>query len=300
MSILSKNKLSLPSAIGLGTTVLGAAGNLFGLLLGRGSNGSDSKQQQHLTDVRVRNVLRDNLFTTLIQPPFFKTASEGALSLYSTAVNLPGASVGINKVRRYGFGPNVPYATDVDFNDVAVTFIADGSGVVLRAFNYWINDIVKFSSSGDPGEETNDYLSPSNKVQGAPYFFNYKKEYVAKKFLITLYNEVRDEIFVYSLEDAFPTSVSDINLNWGSTNQLASFTVNFTYTRWTQTMAKVGPGGILNKQRRPSQGDASILSTIFQAGTAATMLTSLKKPRSIGDIINTASTAAFILGRFEN
>jgi len=294
MSILSKNKLSLPTAIGLGTTVLGAAGNLLGQLLGTGTRGAQTEQNRATTSIRTYGVLRDNLFATSISLPNYLTAAQRSvkgvvvsddLMLYAQAVNLPGVNIATGETRRYGFGPGIRYARDVSFNDVAVTFIGDGAGAILKIFTDWMNGIVKFD----------EYLSPSNSLSDPPFFFRYKKDYVAKKFFITVFNESRDEVAVYYLEDAFPTSISDINLNWGSTNQLASFTVNFTYTRWTHRSAVED---ITEKLQVPGQGDASILSMLFQAGTAATMLTSLRRPRSVGDVINATSTAAFILGRF--
>lgn len=298
MSLLSKNKLA--TAIGLGTTAIGAAGNVLGQLLGTGTNGNNTAQNRNTTELRTFGVMRDNLFATQIGLPTFlsKTSfqggglgknavtgnkDEGKLMLYAESVNLPGVNIGTGATRRYGFGPTVRYANDISFNDVTVNFIGDGAGIILKVFSDWMNGIVKFD----------EYLSPSNSVEKAPFFFRYKNEYVANEFFITVFNEKRDEVAVYYLEDAFPTSVSDISLNWGSSNQLARFSVNFTYTRWTHKSATVD---LTKSLTAPRTGDQSVLSMIFQAGTAATVLTSLKKPQSIGDVVNVVNNAKLVFG----
>jgi hypothetical protein len=298
MSILSNPRLA--TAIGLGTTAIGAAGNALGQLLGTGTNGNNTAQNRNTTQLRTFGGMRDNLFATQIGlPAFLSKASfqgggigknsvtgnkdEGLLMLYAESVNLPGVNIGTGETRRYGFGPTVRYAKDISFNDISVNFIGDGAGVILKVFSEWMNGIVKFD----------EYLSPSNTVEKAPFFFRYKNEYVANEFFITVFNEKRDEVAVYYLEDAFPTSVSDISLNWGSTNQLARFSVNFTYTRWTHKSATVDLTKSLNTERA---GDQSVLSMIFRTGTAATVLTSLKKPQSIGDVVNVVNNARLVFG----
>lgn len=293
MSILgNKNKLSLPTAIGLGTTILGAGGNVLSQLLGLGTRGENTEQNTATTRFRTFGGMRDNLFETAIDLPQFLSGSTNTsdtntklgvtesqtLRLYAESVNLPGVNIGTGETRRYGFGPNVRYAKDVSFNDVAVSFIGDGAGVILKVFSNWMNGIVKFDQT----------ISPASG-ESTPFFFRYKKDYVAPQFAITVFNERRDEVAVYNLEDAFPTSISDINLNWGSTNQLARFTVNFTYTRWVHQ--SVTDKLVENLNIKP-EGDSSVLSRLYQIGTGATAIASLGKPRNVGDVINVVSNAA--------
>lgn len=301
MSNLSKTKLGLSTTIGLGTTILGAAGNILGQLLGTGTDGGNTRQGRNTAAINTFGVTRDNLFGTSIGLPSFLsknsfqggglgqsrvvgTGAESQLMLYAEAVNLPGVNVVTGETRRYGFGPNVRYAKDINFNDVAVTFIGDGAGIILKVFSDWMNGIVKFD----------DFTTPSTKLENAPFFFRYKKEYVATEFFITVFNERNDEIAVYYLEDAFPTSIGDINLNWGSTNQLARFTVNFTYTRWTQKSVAADLAN--NLLTTPRQQDTSVLSMIYQAGGAAQMISTLRRPQGVGDVVNIVSAATRIFG----
>lgn len=299
MSILgNKNKLSLPTALGLGTTIIGAGGNLLGQLLGIGTDGKTTKQNEATSNINTFSGMRDNLAEVQIAFPSLDTVTvagtgtpnsvrsesiaDRLIPFYAESVNLPGVNIITGSTRPYGFGPNVPYARDVSFNDVAVTFIGDGAGAILKQFTKWMNGIVKFD----------DYLSPViPEGPVTPFFFRYKQQYVAKEFKIIAHNESRDQVAVYYLEDAFPTSISDINMSWGNTNQLARFTVNFTYTRWVHKSAVTDLTTRLNLTPR---GDTSTLSMLFQAGTAATTLASLGKPRNVGDVINVVSQAARI------
>lgn len=192
-------------------------------------NGDNNK---FMSIVRQLGVMRTNLFFVSMQLPIVvKNKNEELITFMAEAINLPGVNFGTTQNRRYGFGGTQKYVNDVTFNDLTVSFICDGKGTTLGTFGEWMNKIVRFDELPQKINVSKESLNP--------FFFEYKDNYIAPEFKITVFDETRKKIIVYEIFEAFPTQVSDITLNWGSTDEFARFTVNFSYTTWKQTSYSV-------------------------------------------------------------
>ena len=99
-----------------------------------------------------------------------------------------------------------------------------------------------------------------------PFFFEYKDNYIAPTFRISVFDETRKNIIVYDILEAFPTQMSDITMNWGSTDEFARFTVNFAYTSWKQTAFSVA------QFTQPASAGNSLLSMSFGNGGSSLSL----------------------------
>jgi hypothetical protein len=138
-----------------------------------------------------------------------------------SAGNLPGITIGVNDERRWGYGPTQKIPFDVLHPDVTLTFYADGNGSAVAMFDQWLRSIVTF-------------YDPTDVYQGAGFGeIQYPSNYYTNLELYA-YNEAPGadnptEILRYTLYDAFPISMSDIQMDWGNDGAICSFSVTFAY-----------------------------------------------------------------------
>jgi hypothetical protein len=94
------------------------------------------------------------------------------------------------------------------------------------------------------------------------------------------------------LIDAIPISISDTQFSWSDNDQIMKMNVTFTYFQHV----------ILNTDsREPESGfkkPLSGLQQLIKAGTALQTLSSLRKPKSVGDVINVINNAKVITGGY--
>ena len=185
---------------------------------------------------RYGGVLRSNKFVVrMTPPPFIRDAGVSRdLEYFAEQATLPGVNLSSHDVRRYGYGPIEKRPIGHTFTDLSVTFIADGRGEMHRFFYNWLN-----------------FISPYNfDTSNSLYLMDYKIRYVTSLDIVTL-NEagvssinspgrVSDERGAFrstavTVREAFPISLSDVQLNWSEMNNHARFTVQFAYVDWSYT-----------------------------------------------------------------
>lgn len=155
------------------------------------------------------------------------------LSLRCENATLPGVNFfTTDNIRRYGYGQieRRPYLPQ--FNPITLTFTADANGKVLKYFYEWSNlisnhDVFKNGYHGATGGQK-------------PYFLNWKDEYSCKKMNIWIYNENLKQVAQCSLRDAYPLTISDTSLAWGSQDDYVRFSVTMQYTDIALNFASVG------------------------------------------------------------
>lgn len=160
-----------------------------------------------------QSVLRTSRFNVnIVLPPAVSSSAEDSrtLSLLAESVNLPGINFNTTQNRRFGYGFTEKYVNDTTFNDLTVSFITDGDNEVLGIFRKWVNTIMPTDT----------------------FLFEYKSNYCAPGFKIDVKDELNDTVVVYDIYYAFPISISDIALDWNSTDEIAKFTVTFSYAYW--------------------------------------------------------------------
>lgn len=193
------------------------------------SGGRDNPEQNSfISNIRTTGVQRTNSFFITIQPPRVLDTVLSAnefrdIRLYAESVNLPGVNFGTTQNRSYGIGYQERYVNDVTFNDLTISFINNGDMAMSRLFFEWMNKIVRF----------NTYFTSAPLNSQKPYEFEYKDDYIARDFNISVFDEKKLLVAEYRIFDVFPISMSDIGMNWGSTDEFARFTVNFAYSFWS-------------------------------------------------------------------
>lgn len=142
------------------------------------------------------------------------------LTLRCESATMPGVNFFTSDdIRRYGYGPleRRPYLPT--FNPITLSFLVDRQAKIIEYFYSWTNGIVDYNAS-------KGMINPNTK----PYFMNYKSEYISNSMSIWVYDESFDKQILVTLRDVFPLAVSDVSLNWGSTNEPIRFSVVLQYT----------------------------------------------------------------------
>jgi T4-like virus tail tube protein gp19 len=140
-----------------------------------------------------------------------------SINLRAENVNIPGVSLDITQVKRYGIGPIQKIATGIIFPDVSISFIDDSVNTVWKYLYQWFNGIFQYTGN-------------SNKPL---YTFSYKDNYVAD-ILIHIYSNDGTEVTRINLKEAFPTILGDVSMGWSNNNQIFKVQANFAYTEWEE------------------------------------------------------------------
>ena len=149
---------------------------------------------------------RPNLFNVTITTPSGITLPNHTILCKGAAV--PALTMGIIEVPYRGRRIKLP--GDRTFAEWTATFIADQNHNLRAGFERWMSSIAG-----------NDFSSQAFRTSTADY-----------KTTI-LCQHLKDDgsvIKTYSLREAFPTDVSQIDLSYDSTDTIEEFTVTFQYS----------------------------------------------------------------------
>lgn len=253
---------------------------------------------QFKSAVHKHDLERPNLYAVKIGLPRTAPGGEGGLleafdesekgrilTLFCKSATLPGIALGTVDTKRYSVGPTHKMPIGVGFSDVSMTFLCDASGVTYNVFYQWLNTIMPFSDGTQ---------APGN---GRSFQLEFKKNYESD-ITIEMYRGVQGKFkgaglvqmaasvisaaagvpFVgallggrnlpqHALEKsrevtmykAYPTSISDMSVSSTDSDQIAEFTVGFTFYNWSMKRYPVASGG----SNAPAAGD------LLAAGRAA-------------------------------
>lgn len=245
----------------------------------------NSKVKNFISEISNRSVSRTNLFEIVITPPpvLQKEAFVSNLTLYAEGAQLPGLFIQTTDVKRYGVGHSEKVAFGSSVNDINMTFIGDGQGKVYQFFYKWLQSIVRSDY---------DIRSSVNVSEGGlnPFEVEFKDNYQAT-ITVTTFNEQGTPVLSYKLTNAFPTNIADIALNWGDSAQLMSIPITFTFFQSQLDTGEAATTPTMSNVLTPFQ-------QIVKAGTAIQAIAAMRKPTSIGDILNATSNAKNVLSGY--
>ena len=156
------------------------------------------------------------------------------LSFLCDAVSVPGISYQTDEIRSSGYG-NIekrPYATI--YQDVTLNFFCDNDGLVVDFMHKWLQAVFNFNDKSSPDSISNRGLPPNT--------FAYPKDYFGTIEIVQYFDEDEDqkEVFSIQLQEAYPISMGDIQLDWNNQDTLTKIAVTFTYTYWTSSSTDDG------------------------------------------------------------
>ena len=167
-------------------------------------------------------ILNGTTITSSSNDPTTLTSTGDAAQLVlvrGCGARIPDALIQTIDINRYGIGvlEKMPY--NVGFTETELTFIVDKDGIVFNLFYAWLNSIFDFAgvNSGD-----------GNLPQ---YLVEYKDSY-AVDLQIWLYDNWGNTVKTIVMRRAFPISMSDVSLDWGTQNELIKLTVRMPFTSW--------------------------------------------------------------------
>jgi hypothetical protein len=151
----------------------------------------------------------------LISPPAkLKATDPRYIALRCEALSLPGmAFTTDSEHRRYGVGPIDKVACQPMFDPVSMSFLVDRDGATHHFFNEWMMLIGNFDST-------------LNKA----YEASYQQDYVSDVY-IGVFDERLNQVMEYRLLNAFPQSIAEVGMNWGSTEPIR-LNVTFNYREY--------------------------------------------------------------------
>jgi hypothetical protein len=185
---------------------------------------------------RNGGLLKNNRFLVRIPTPTIlsgrsvggvNTAQTGRiLEYYAESVSVPGLSLQTSEIRRQGVGNLEKAPFSAAFTDCNVSFRIDQKGEVWNLFQSWMDTIYNYNIS-----------------RGTNFELAYKDEYCTT-LTIFVYSESKPEYptMIVDLVDAFPVSISDIALNWGSTD-FVKLNVRFNFLTWNERNVGISGGG---------------------------------------------------------
>jgi hypothetical protein len=149
---------------------------------------------------------RPSLFQVQITNPIVP-AADFKVPFMARAANLPASELGSYTVPY--FGREVKYAGDRTFGDWQITVINDEDFLIRNAMEAWSNAIAS--------HDANSRSLPQNYKSNG---------------LITQYSKDGSPLRSYIFEGMFPLTISEISMDWSTTNAIEDFTVTFQYDFW--------------------------------------------------------------------
>jgi hypothetical protein len=176
------------------------------------------------------------------------------------------------QIKRYGFGPSEKKPYGATFVDVNMSFFGDGNYNVHRFFYSWMNKIVVFAKS---------------PTEANAFEVNYKEDYQTD-IKITALDETGNTVTIVTLVNAYPIFLGDIPLSWSDTDSFVKIPVGFTYQYWKRELIDLGD--------KVQPGSTGILQKLMGATAALQVLSNIRKPNSIGDVINVVNNSKIAIG----
>ena len=148
---------------------------------------------------------RQNLFQVRISNPANNAGDLKTPFMVQTA-QIPESQLGVIPV--FYFGRQMKLAGDRVFGDWTVTVLNDEDFLIRNAMEEWSNKINRLEANV---RDIGRYKSNANVIQ---------------------YYKDGSPIREYRFDGIFPSVISPIDLDWGTTDQIESFQVTFSYDYW--------------------------------------------------------------------
>ena len=190
------------------------------------------------TQIRTRGVAKPNRFEVLIPLPVALTAVldyPQLVTLFCESTSLPVRNINVKQQRIQGPAYQRPMNVDYGGDNIAMSFVVDREMDIKGFFDAWMNIII------NPNE----------------YYVHYQGTY-ATTIRISQLDEYNKETYAVVLEDAFPRSVSMLDLNSSTQNSSHRLNVSFAYRKWWPRHRAVDKLNLLNPYIYPSIENPSV------------------------------------------
>lgn len=159
---------------------------------------------------------RQNLFQVRIDNPANSSANFKTPFMVQAA-QIPESQLGVIPV--FYFGRQMKLAGDRTFGDWTVNVINDEDFLIRNAMEEWSNRINRLERNV---RDIDRYKTNATVIQ---------------------YGKDGTKIREYKFNGIFPSVISPIELDWGTTDQIETFQVTFSYDYWTVSGGTTGNAG---------------------------------------------------------
>jgi hypothetical protein len=190
---------------------------------------------------------RANLFEVDFTIPIVGATSTENYKLMVRGASIPGKTIGA--INTPYFGNQWKAAGNLTFPDWTITIVNKENFGVREDFELWMESI-----NGAFGN-----IRATNRVTPSSYKVPlYVKQY--GKAASDGTGTGAAAIANYRFEGAFPTDISEIALDWGTTDAIEEFTVTFSYDWWSVNYGAPSPSVVATTAAAPD-GKSSIDGT---------------------------------------
>ena len=147
-------------------------------------------------------IVRPSKFAVQVFGP--KGAGNRDLNLFCEAANIPTRKITTTDYTSYRNPYKVP--TGFSYDDVSLTFLLTGDYFAKTFFDKWAGSIIDVPS----------------------YRIRYKDDFVGKVIVAQL-DDAMEPIYRVTLNDAFPHTVGELQMNAGTLSDAMKLTVTFSY-----------------------------------------------------------------------
>lgn len=166
-----------------------------------------------VSTVKQASFARVNRFEVLINtPPGLNTSDSRQVSLYCEVSNFPPLSLSVKPFKIFGPSYQRPITSDYGGDGMSMTFHADRDMIIKRFFDSWIETV----------------------VSGNTFEVAYQSEYTTNIYIRQL-DEQNNITYEIELLEAFPRSITLMELNNSAQNQSHRINVIFGYRYWKRT-----------------------------------------------------------------
>lgn len=166
---------------------------------------------------------RSNQFQVVIPIPG-DAISSARLSFMCHTASLPGSD--IEKIDVNYRGRKVPLAGERTFTDWEVTIYNDSDFLIHKAMMDWSNRINNFRDNTTSGARQSGTIINSGFLETDMYVIQLDRNNTPLK--------------TYKFNDAWPTKIGPITLNWSDTGKIEEFSVTFAFLNYEESASILG------------------------------------------------------------
>lgn len=147
--------------------------------------------------------------------------TDADLRFFCQSVSVPGINLETTYYRATGVGMPESLPMTIQPEPLNCVFMLDSNHRVMTFFHRWISNVMNVG--GAMGDNSNGL--PIHQIE-------YKDNYAAKSLIVRHYSTHDPfNFYEYKYEKVYPTQVSNIDLAWANKDQIATITVNFSYSK---------------------------------------------------------------------
>lgn len=228
--------------------------------------------------------LASRFLVEVIPPSFllndqYPTSDE--LSFFCDTTSLPGRSVSTIDYKQQGFGDVEKIPVSKSFDSLSTTFFCDSQYTIMNFFQDWLGYIVQADGIIGPSEYG---VSKVGRELRGYREIGYKEDYQTTINLKGFAQNGSDlEIVEYKFFEAYPTQIGAISMGWEQNDTIMRLPVEFAYTYYQVTKRQYQPSGSFSSP-------ISLFTRLAQLGTIAGVISSVKRPKNLQDLINLGTT----------